>query len=114
MNHCSYELKLIEGIDMDNIVGTPVKGENFKYREKVVAEILELLKTGNSVLLIGLRRIGKSSIMHAVKDKAPNNWLITYHDVQAKSSPQEFFSILLSSISKSSSMDQIINIWSQS
>ena len=99
---------------MDNIVGTPVKGENFKYRDKVVNEILELLLTGNSVLLIGLRRIGKSSIMHAIKDRGPKNWIITYHDVQAKRKHSEFFSILLSSISKSSSIDQITSIWSQS
>ena len=53
---------------MDNIAGSPVEGDNFFGREQDIARLLELL--GNhDILLLGPRRIGKTSIARAVMAK---------------------------------------------
>jgi len=53
---------------MDNLFGNnPVSGENFYGRQKFVNQLVSLLKKGNSFLLLGLRRIGKSSVIEEVQ-----------------------------------------------
>ncbi len=51
---------------MKNIVGTPVSGENFLDREKEIRTALRLMQNGNSFLLLGLRKTGKSSFLKQV------------------------------------------------
>ena len=57
---------------MDNIAGSPVEGENFYGREAAVAHLREIL-ANDDILLLGPRRIGKTStaraIMAAVRDE---------------------------------------------
>ncbi len=48
---------------MKNILGPPVVGENFKYREKNLRKALRLLRNRNSFLILGIRRTGKSSFL---------------------------------------------------
>lgn len=50
---------------MDNIAGSPVEGENFFGRENDVKHLSQIL-TNDDVLLLGPRRIGKTSIARAV------------------------------------------------
>lgn len=50
---------------MDNIAGSPVEGENFFGREAVVKHLCEQLYNGD-ILLLGPRRIGKTSTARAV------------------------------------------------
>lgn len=50
---------------MDNIAGSPVEGENFFSREKDIARLREILEN-DDILLLGPRRIGKTSIARAV------------------------------------------------
>lgn len=50
---------------MDNIAGTPVVGANFFGRDKEAAVLVETL-ANDDVLLLGPRRIGKTSIARAV------------------------------------------------
>lgn len=50
---------------MDNIAGSPVEGENFYGRGKVVEHLREIL-TNDDILLLGPRRIGKTSTARAV------------------------------------------------
>jgi hypothetical protein len=50
---------------MDNIAGTPVEGINFHGREADIARLVEVLRN-DDVLLLGARRIGKTSIARAV------------------------------------------------
>jgi hypothetical protein len=50
---------------MDNIAGTPVVGKNFFGRDKEAAVLVETL-VNHDVLLLGPRRIGKTSIARAV------------------------------------------------
>ncbi|MCD4794579.1 MAG: hypothetical protein K8R54_15190 [Bacteroidales bacterium] len=48
---------------MKNTVGPPVSGENFRNREKRLRKALRYLKNGNSFLILGIRRTGKSSFL---------------------------------------------------
>jgi uncharacterized protein len=52
-------------IKVDNIAGTPVEGENFFGRENVVRHLCDILKN-DDILLLGPRRIGKTSTARAV------------------------------------------------
>jgi hypothetical protein len=97
---------------MKNIIGPPVTGEELKFRDKEVSDILTMLGEGNSILLIGLRRIGKSSVMKAIEDRAPEEWLVSYHSVQDKRTPSDLFSILLGSLSEND-FENLIQLWSQ-
>ena len=50
---------------MDNIAGSPVEGDNFFGRQAEVARQVEIL-ANDDILLLGPRRIGKTSLARAV------------------------------------------------
>ena len=83
---------------MDNIIGPPVTGKNLLFRDKEIDDILRLLGAGNSVLVIGLRRIGKSSVMQGVCERAPEGWFTSYHNLETIKHPANLFSVLLRSL----------------
>lgn len=51
---------------MKNIIGPPVYGQNFLFREKQLKMGMRLLNNGNSFLMLGIRRTGKSSYLKQV------------------------------------------------
>jgi hypothetical protein len=60
---------------MDNIAGPPVDGDNFFGRRAEIERFIELLQA-HDVLLLGPRRIGKTSIARAVQRAMPErDWL---------------------------------------
>ncbi len=65
---------------MRNIYGSgPVFGDDFYGRDEFVKQLIGILLSGNSFLLLGLRRIGKSStVKEAIYQiKAQNKKIIT-------------------------------------
>ncbi|MEO6036967.1 MAG: hypothetical protein ABIQ93_01055 [Saprospiraceae bacterium] len=54
---------------MKNVIGSPVSGENFLNRENEISRALLLMEDGNSFLLLGIRRTGKSSLLKEVSFK---------------------------------------------
>ncbi len=48
---------------MKNIVGTPVSGNDFRYRKKNLRKAVRYMKNSNSFLILGIRRTGKSSFL---------------------------------------------------
>lgn len=62
---------------MKNIIGSPVYGDNFLFRDKVLRMGLKLLENGNSFLMLGIRRTGKSSylrqVAHQIKSRDTKN-----------------------------------------
>jgi len=62
---------------MKNTIGPPVFGDNFKNREKNLSKAIRFLKNGNSFLILGIRRTGKSSflkqIAYLLKKETPEN-----------------------------------------
>ncbi len=97
---------------MKNITGPPVKGRELKFRDKDVSEVITRISDGNSILMIGLRRIGKSSVMLGVRDQAPPGWTVSYYNLQDKSRPSDLFSALLDSFSEDE-RERVIRYWSQ-
>ena len=51
---------------MRNVTGSHVEGEDFFGRTEELAKLLRLIENGNHVLLLGPRRIGKSSVVAEV------------------------------------------------
>jgi len=94
---------------MENLVGTPVRGNNLKFRDKDIEEIIRRLSSGN-VMLLGLRRIGKSSVMWGVHDHMPDTWHVKYHDLQGMLNPTDFFSVLLKSLPPNSE-SKLFKFW---
>jgi len=98
---------------MDNICGPPVRGDQLQYRDADIEEIISRLTAGNSILLIGLRRIGKSSVMQGVADQLASQWLAYYHDMQDKTLPADLFSVLLRGLANNK-IEQLSALWVQS
>jgi len=48
---------------MKNIIGPPVSGDDFKFREKNLRKATRLLSNRSSFLILGIRRTGKSSFL---------------------------------------------------
>ena len=48
---------------MKNTVGSPVYGENFRFRQKNLRKAIRYLKNSNSFMKLGIRRTGKSSFL---------------------------------------------------
>lgn len=62
----NYHKTLVaKGYFLENIAGSPVEGENFFGRESDIANLTEIL-ANDDILLLGPRRIGKTSIARAV------------------------------------------------
>ncbi len=51
---------------MKNTIGSPVYGDGFMFRTKEVRKGLRYMKNGNSFLMLGIRRTGKSSVLKQI------------------------------------------------
>ena len=83
---------------MDNIAGSPVEGENFYGRGKVVAHLREIL-VNDDILLLGPRRIGKTSAARAVMAAVRNEgWRSVEINVGACRNERDFLDKLESKL----------------
>lgn len=93
---------------MRNRYGSSVLGTDFWPRDLITDEIVELLSAGDSVGLFGLRRIGKSSILHAVQAKLKfAKREAVFVDLQGAGNVVAFFESLICALTKSESGRQI-------
>src|SRR5579862_6814261 len=85
---------------MRNRSGPPVVGDDFMFRERELNFAERALLDGNSVLLFGLRRIGKTSLLLETKRRIELHGKAEccFIDVQDKESASEFFLALLNSL----------------
>ena len=68
---------------MRNITGSPVDGENFFGRAPELTSLRQAVEAGNHVLLVGPRRIGKSSLLAELARRlAADGWTVVKIDVQ--------------------------------
>lgn len=79
-------------------IGKTATGDNFFQRDKVIAEIYEALEEGQNLLLSAPRRVGKTSIIHYIKDNPSENYYCVYVDTEDVSDSQTFFRVLLKAI----------------
>jgi len=61
---------------VNNIIGRPVDGDDFFGREQESLRIWELINEGNDVILLGPRRVGKTSLLRYLKVTAAKNGFI--------------------------------------
>jgi uncharacterized protein len=81
----------------DFIVGSPVRGDDFWFREEFVKTLWESIEKHN-VLLIAPRRIGKTSVMYRMLDYPENDWLVMHMNVEDIKIPAEFFITIVDAI----------------
>jgi uncharacterized protein len=79
-------------------IGKTATGEDFFLRNDIVAEIYEALNEGNHLLLSAPRRVGKTSIIHYIKDNPTEEYYCVYVDTEDVTDSQTFFKVLLKAI----------------
>jgi len=83
----------------DFIIGSPVRDNDFWFRNDFVEDLWESLQKHN-VLLLAPRRIGKTSVMYRMLDCPRDNWLVVHLNVEDIETPDDFFITLLSVINE--------------
>ena len=68
---------------MQNITGNPVDGDDFFGRKDELCQLRSSVEAGNHVLLVGPRRVGKSSLVaELARQLAKAGWTPVKVDVQ--------------------------------
>jgi uncharacterized protein len=79
-------------------IGKTATGDNFFLRNDIIDEIYEALEEGQNLLLSAPRRVGKTSIIHYIKDNPNDDYYCVYVDTEDVSDSQTFFKVLLKAI----------------
>jgi len=75
--------------------GQPADGKNkFFPRDKIVNQIWRKLKRGEDLLLTAPRRVGKSSILHYVKNNPHDGYIVKYLSIMGKDNANDYFKVL--------------------
>ncbi|MBI4389105.1 MAG: hypothetical protein HY580_02910, partial [Nitrospinae bacterium] len=74
---------------MDFVLGGPARGDDFCFRAEFVSGLWECLKK-NNILIVGPRRMGKTSVMYRLMDHPCDGHLPVYLNVESVSTPFEF------------------------
>ncbi len=97
----------------DFIVGSPVRDEDFLFRDSFVNELWEALEKHN-VLLLAPRRTGKTSVMYRMLDKPKDDWLVIHKNVEDLKTPVEFVIELIDALNEHQPeylRDSIAKMW---
>jgi len=89
---------IIKKYRMKLSIGKTATGEDFFLRNNIVAEIYEALNEGSHLLLSAPRRVGKTSIIHYIKDNPTEEYYCVYVDTEDVTDSQTFFKVLLKAI----------------
>ncbi|MCK5176140.1 MAG: AAA family ATPase [Candidatus Aenigmarchaeota archaeon] len=89
---------------MDNKIikiteGVPARGDDFFNREDALNDIWKVLEQ-SSILLIGPRRFGKTSVMRRLWDNPEKEYIPIFLDIEYVESPEEFILVLIDEIKK--------------
>ena len=76
---------------MKNCVGQVVRGSDFWDREIELKTIWDSIDSGSHILLVAPRRVGKTSIMHKIKDAPKNGYIVIYIDTESADNENEFW-----------------------
>lgn len=68
--------------------------EFFCNREEETHKILQLLQSGQSCLLMGNRRLGKTALIHHIQQMLPKEWGFIYLDILSTENEQQFLNSL--------------------
>jgi len=90
---------------MQIITGQAVRKENFWEREEELKNIWYKIETGQHILLVAPRRVGKTSIMYNILDNKKDNYSALYIDVENCYSENEFWRELFKKLYDELSID---------
>lgn len=86
---------------MKNSIGSPVSGNDFFNRESEIRRALMLLEERNSILLLGIRRTGKSSVLKEISIRmADNGWQVIFINASTCKSTLQFYQLLYAQMPK--------------
>jgi len=88
---------------MKNLCGSPVDGDDFIFREGELSLIISALTEGNSVLLLGLRKLGKSSVLRETKRRleTESDAKCLLINMETMERPSDLFLAIISALPKS-------------
>jgi uncharacterized protein len=92
-------------------LGNYAAGERFWDREREVAEITSYLSDGQSVLVTGPRRVGKTSVVRRVLEVAGPGMQRVFVDVEHHADPAEMFAALAAAASADAGVWRRIGSW---
>ena len=99
---------------MRNIVGKPVSGKDFFRRENITKTIYRRLETGANLFMSAPRRVGKTSIMYHLKDRAAKGFDFIYVNTESINDPEQFFKSLFDALLESEAISRTIKASEQS
>ncbi len=76
---------------MKIVVGQAVHGEDFWKREDELLDIWDAIESGSHILISAPRRVGKTSIMHNIKENPKSNFIAIYINTESADSEVEFW-----------------------
>ena len=76
---------------MRNIVGQIASKEDFYIRKRELSRIIRSLEAKANIQIAAPRRVGKSSILHYLKDNPPINCICIYIEVESARNENDFF-----------------------
>ncbi|WP_321777208.1 ATP-binding protein [Sulfurimonas sp.] len=76
---------------MKNCVGQVVRGNDFWDRKIELESIWDAIDSGSHLLLVAPRRVGKTSIMHKIKDEPKDGYIVIYIDTESADNENEFW-----------------------
>ncbi|MBN1147043.1 MAG: hypothetical protein JXA78_07295 [Anaerolineales bacterium] len=85
--------------DLYNVRDPVADRLNFFGREAQAGELLEIISEGHPVLMLALRKMGKSSLLLYLRDKAP--FPVSHVDLQAGSEPAGLYARMIESLQRS-------------
>jgi len=84
-------IKLSKRFEMKNCVGQVVRGDDFWDRNLELETIWDSIESGSHILLVAPRRVGKTSIMHKIKDEPKEGYIVIYVDTESADNENEFW-----------------------
>ncbi len=80
------------------ITGQAVRGENFWGRPYLMEDIVEKIESGEHILLVAPRRVGKTSLMYHLMDTMSEEYIMVYVDTEAEHSVDDFWQKLFNEL----------------
>lgn len=86
---------------MQNVIGTPARGNKFYPRPAIVKRIVQKIMAGNNLQVAAPRRIGKTSILYYLLDNKVDNHRYVFADTGSFNNGEAFYKKLLQETLKS-------------
>lgn len=89
--------------------GQPADGKNkFFPRDKIVNQLWRKLKRDEDLLLTAPRRVGKSSILHHIKNNPHDDYIVKYLSIMGEDNANNYFKLLYDTLLEN---DEVFGFW---